>query len=57
MIVVQGIRSGDAFITKKYASSGGGHQLYKITEVFDNGEIALQTERYQGGFQENGEDN
>ena len=48
MIVVQGIRSGDQFITKKYANSGG-HQLYKITEVFPNGEIALQTERYQGG--------
>ena len=56
MIVVQGIRSGDAFIPKKYASSGGAHQLYKITEVFPNGEIALQTERYQGGIQEDGED-
>ena len=55
MIVVQGIRSGDAFVAKKYASSGG-HQLYKITEVFPNGEIALQTERYQGGYEENGED-
>ena len=55
MIVVQGIRSGDAFIPKKYASSGG-HQLYKITEVMPNGEIALQTERYQGGYEENGED-
>ena len=54
-IVVQGIRSGDQFITKKYASSGG-HQLYKITEVFPNGEIALQTERYQGGVAEDGED-
>ena len=54
MIVVQGIRSGDQFITKKYASSGG-HQLYKITEVFPNGEIALQTERYQGGVVEDGE--
>jgi hypothetical protein len=51
MIIVQGIRSGDQFVTKKYASSGG-HQLYKITEVFDNGEIAVQTERYQGGFEE-----
>jgi len=51
MIVVQGMRSDDAFIPKKYASSGG-HQLYKITEVFDNGEIALQTERYQGGIEE-----
>ena len=50
-IVVQGMRSGDAFVSKKYASSGG-HQLYKITEVFSNGEIALQTERYQGGIEE-----
>jgi hypothetical protein len=49
------MRSGDAFVSKKYASSGG-HQLYKITEVFSNGEIALQTERYQGGIEENGED-
>lgn len=55
MIVVQGIRSGDAFIPKKYASSGGAHQLYKITEVFPNGEIALQVERYQGGYEENDE--
>ena len=55
MIVVQGIRSGDQFVAKKYASSGG-HQLYKITEVFPNGEIALQTERYQGGYEENGEE-
>ena len=55
MIVVQGMRSGDAFVSKKYASSGG-HQLYKITEVMPNGDIALQVERYQGGFEENGED-
>jgi DNA polymerase-3 subunit alpha len=54
MIVVQGMRSGDAFVAKKYASTGG-HQLYKITEVFPNGEIALQVERYQGGFEEDGE--
>lgn len=51
MVVFQGMRSGDQFVTKKYASSGG-HQLYKITEVFPNGEIALQTERYQGGIAE-----
>ena len=57
MVVFQGMRSGDQFITKKYASSGGGHQLYKITEVFPNGEIALQTERYQGGIVEDGENN
>ena len=55
MIVVQGIRSGDQFVAKKYAASGG-HQLYKITEVFANGEIALQTERYQGGEQEDAEE-
>ena len=55
IIVVQGIRSGDQFVAKKYASSGG-HQLYKITEVFPNGEIALQTERYQGGYEENAND-
>lgn len=54
MIIVQGIRSGDQFVAKKYASSGG-HQLYKITEVFSNGEIALQTERYQGGIAEDEE--
>ena len=55
MVVFQGIRSGDQFITKKYASSGGGHQLYKITEVFEDGTIALQTERYQGGVTKDGE--
>lgn len=47
MIIVQGMRSGDNFVAKKYASSGG-HQLYKISEVLPNGEIVLQTERYQG---------
>ena len=50
MILVQGMRSGDNFIAKKYASSGG-HQLYKINEIID-GDLALQTERYQGGFVE-----
>lgn len=47
MIMVQGIRSGDDFITKKYASSGG-HQLYRITEVKPDGSLKLQTERYKG---------
>jgi hypothetical protein len=50
MILVQGIRSGDNFIPKKYASSGG-HQLYKINDIID-GDLVLQTERYQGGFEE-----
>lgn len=45
MIVVQGIRSGDDFITKKYASSIG-HQLYKITQIINNTDLELTTERY-----------
>ena len=45
MIVVQGIRSGDDFITKKYASSIG-HQLYKISKIVNNTDLELTTERY-----------
>ena len=51
MIVVMGIRSGDDFIAKKYASAGG-HQLYKIIDFNDNGDIVLQDSRYQGGIEE-----
>jgi DNA polymerase-3 subunit alpha len=51
MIVVQGIRSGDNFVAKKYNSSGG-HQLYKIDEVFGNGDIRLRSTRYQGDIEE-----
>lgn len=47
MIVVTGIRSGDDFISKKYASTGG-HQLYKIDEIYSNGELKLLDSRYQG---------
>jgi hypothetical protein len=46
IILVNGIRSGDDFISKKYASTGG-HQLYKITQVNDDGTLELQTERYK----------
>lgn len=52
MIVVQGIRQGDDFITKKYASTGG-HQLYKIDKIFDDGSIKLIDHRYQGEIEEN----
>ena len=52
MILVQGIRSGDNFIPKKYASSSSTHQLYKINEVLPNGDLVLQVERYQGGIAE-----
>ena len=47
MIIVQGIRSGDDFITKKYASSAG-HQLYRILNIEQNGNLILQTERHKG---------
>ena len=49
MILVQGIRSGDNFIAKKYANSSLKHQLYKILNIDKNGNISLQSERYQGG--------
>ena len=47
MLLIQGFRSGDKFIPKKYASSGG-HQLYKIDKIENNGDIQLRNERYQG---------
>ena len=51
MIIVQGIRNGDAFIPKKYNSSGG-HQLYKIDEVYPNGDILIRSTRYQGELED-----
>lgn len=51
MIVVTGIRSGDDFVSKKYASTGG-HQLYKIDKILSNQELTLKDSRYQGGFEE-----
>ena len=47
MLVVMGIRSGDDFVSKKYASSGG-HQLYKIDEIGKDGSLVLRNGRYQG---------
>lgn len=44
MIIVQGIKIEDGFMAKKYASSGG-HQLYRIDKVLDNGDLVLQEER------------
>ena len=55
MIVVQGMRSGDNFISKKYASNGASHQLYKIKSIDEKGEIVLQTERYKGDYEEDEE--
>jgi DNA polymerase-3 subunit alpha len=47
MIVVQGIRSGDDFVAKKYASTSG-HQLYKIESIDEDGILTLKDQRYQG---------
>lgn len=47
MIVVQGIRSGDDFIAKKYASTAG-HQLYHIDEIQPDGNLILRNNRFQG---------
>lgn len=51
MILVQGMRSGDNFVAKKYASQGG-HQLYKIDKLEDDGSLILRTERYTGDAEE-----
>ena len=47
MIVLTGMRSGDDFIVKRYATTSG-HQLYKIDELLPNGQLRLRHERYQG---------
>ena len=55
MIVVMGIRSGDNFLPKKYASSVG-HQLYKIEEIIDGTDLRLTSERYQGEMEDDPND-
>ena len=51
MIIVQGIRSDDNFVTKKYANSEM-HQLYKIDEILPDGSLKIRNERYQGEAEE-----
>ena len=53
-IMVQGMRRGDNFVAKKYASSGG-HQLYKILEVKKNGDLILTHERNKGELEDEGD--
>ena len=55
MIVVTGIRSGDDFISKKYASTGG-HQLYIVDEIRTDGDLVLRHERKKGIEEEPGQD-
>ena len=51
MIVVNGMRSGDDFVSKKYASTSG-HQLYRIERINDDGTLVLKDHRFQGGIEE-----
>lgn len=53
MIVVQGIRSGDTFIPKKYNNMGNSHQLYRIESLYNDGkDVLLQSTRAQGEVDE-----
>jgi DNA polymerase-3 subunit alpha len=51
IIVAMGIRSGDAFIVKKYNSTSG-HSLYKVDEIKNDGTLSLTSERILGGNEE-----
>ena len=51
MIMVTGIRRGDDFIPKKYASTPG-HQLYKIENIASNGSLTIRAERASGEAEE-----
>ena len=52
MIIVNGMRSGDDFISKKYKSSNV-HQLYKIDQIDSNNQLVLKDSRYQGEGSDN----
>ena len=43
-VLLQGFRRDDMFVTKTYAKTVG-HQIYRITDISDNGELTLQHER------------
>ena len=44
-LLITGYRRDDTFVAKKYKSTNG-HQLYKIIEVDNNGNISLVSNRY-----------
>lgn len=46
MIIVQGFRSNDSFIPRKYGNLG--HQLYRITGIDQDHNLLIQTERAKG---------
>lgn len=51
MIIVTGIRSGDNFIAKKYASTTT-HQLYKIENIINGTDLILRDKRCEGELEE-----
>lgn len=53
LVILNGIRRGDLFLTKTYAKDrkNGKHQLYKITEVRPDGTMNFTNKRY-GEFEE-----
>ena len=44
MLIINGFRRDNQFVAKKYAKTGG-HTVYKITEINENGEITIENER------------
>jgi DNA polymerase-3 subunit alpha len=47
-VMLTGFRRDDTFVTKTYKNTPT-HQLYRITNVYDNGDIELIHERYKQG--------
>lgn len=54
MIAILGMRSGDNFIMKKYASSNP-HTIYRIVSIDKDGLLELTNDRYKGGIAEDEE--
>ena len=44
MLIINGFRRDDMFVAKKYAASGG-HTIYKITDIDEEGNLILENER------------
>lgn len=55
IVMLQGYRRDDEFVCKKYSRTPG-HHVIKIKEVRPNGDLVIQTERYQGGIREEDEE-
>lgn len=51
LLIVQGIRSGDTFMCKKYSRTPG-HRLAKITKVNNDNSLEIQEERAQGDYED-----